>query len=62
MPARKPWFEVLGVAEAAAWESIEARRLRLLEQHHPDRGGSSSVAAEINAAFDEARAAREVAP
>ena len=58
MPPSRTWFEVLGVEEEAAWDRIEAARLALLAKNHPDVGGQTSVAAEINAAFDEARSAR----
>ncbi len=55
MGAVRPWREVLGVGEQATFAEIEARRLVLLQQHHPDRGGSSEMAADINRAFGEAR-------
>lgn len=58
MPPSKTWFEILGCAEGAPLEEIERKRLALLATHHPDKGGSSVVAAEINAAFDEARRLR----
>jgi hypothetical protein len=51
----KQWWEVLGVEPDATIEVVEARRDKLLMKHHPDRGGSHSMAAEINAAFDLAR-------
>lgn len=58
--ARKPWWEVLGfkTREDATAERIEAKRRELAMKHHPDRGGSASQMAEINAAADEG--AREV--
>jgi hypothetical protein len=61
MGASKPWHVVLGVKPDAPMETIEARRLALLRQHHPDVGGNSNQAAEVNAAFDDARRAREAA-
>lgn len=56
--ARRAWWEVLGVAQDASIDEVERRREELLFKHHPDRGGSQAIAAEVNAAFDEARAAR----
>lgn len=57
--ARADWHVVLGVAPGASWETITERRRQLLEQHHPDRvGGDAGRAAEVNEAFQEARAAR----
>jgi len=50
----KQWWEILGVPADATIEVVEAKRDKLLMQHHPDRGGSHSRAAEINAAFDAA--------
>jgi hypothetical protein len=58
LPAVPTWSEVLGVAPNAEWGQIERKRRELLERHHPDRGGDSSKAAEVNQAFSEARAAR----
>jgi hypothetical protein len=60
--ARKPWWEILGVKPQASMNEIEVRRLFLLERHHPDRGGNANVAAEVNAAFDEAMAERGAGP
>lgn len=56
MGARKKWWEVLGLSQSANMTQIEFHRKGLLMQHHPDRGGNSNRAAEINAAVDEARA------
>lgn len=56
--ARREWWEVLGVAQGAYWDEIELRREELLFKHHPDRGGDQAIAAEVNAAFAAARAAR----
>jgi hypothetical protein len=58
MGASKQWWEILGVKEDASWPTIEAKREALLHVHHPDRGGNGNVAAEINAAFDQARRER----
>lgn len=56
--ARRQWWEVLGVDEHATPEEVEERRNEMLFQHHPDRGGSHAIAAEVNAAYAEACAAR----
>lgn len=58
--AREPWWRILGFAkrEDVTAAKLEARRLELALKHHPDRGGSVSRMAEINAAADEG--AREV--
>lgn len=58
MPAAKQWWEILGVKYTAAWDVIEAARLKLLQENHPDRGGNHTMAAEINAAFSEAKKER----
>lgn len=54
----KPWWAVLGVPQDAPMPAVERRRDELLMKHHPDKGGSHSMAAEINAAFSQARAER----
>lgn len=59
MGARRRWWEVLWLKETATIAEIEAKRTALLMQHHPDRGGAHGQAADINAAYDEAR--RELA-
>jgi len=58
MGASKPWFEILGVKEDAPLIQIEAKRMELLRRHHPDVGGDANQAAEINAAYDQARRER----
>ena len=58
MPAVRPWHEVLGVSEGASLGQIEDARRDLLRRHHPDVGGDTNTAAEINAAADEGTRAR----
>lgn len=56
--AKQPWWSVLGLAEDAPPQVVKDRWLNLLGQHHPDvRGGNGNRAAEINVAYQEARAA-----
>ena len=60
MGASKQWWEILGVKQSDPWQAIEQRREALLHVHHPDKGGNGNQAAEINAAFDQARRERGV--
>lgn len=63
-PRPRPWREVLGGVLGGAWPSelddgellalAKVRHRKLIEQHHPDRGGDPQLAAEINAALDAA--------
>lgn len=41
---------MLGVAETASPEEIEAAYRRLMFRVHPDQGGAAGLAAQINAA------------
>jgi curved DNA-binding protein CbpA len=43
---------LLGVNAQAGVEEIQAAYLRLIRAVHPDRGGTSGLAAELNAARD----------
>ena len=58
MDQRRTWWQILKVSEGASLGQIEDARNELLMKHHPDRGGHGNEAAEINAAYDEARKAR----
>ena len=53
LPAPEQWWQVLGVAENATGEDIDAAWRRLAAQHHPDRGGDSAQMARINTARDQ---------
>lgn len=44
--------ELLGVAPDATMEQIQAAYLRLIRRNHPDQGGSTGLAAQLNAARD----------
>lgn len=45
-------LEVLGLSEGANEEAIRAAHRRLMQNAHPDRGGSDWLAARVNAARD----------
>jgi DnaJ-domain-containing protein 1 len=49
---------MLGVAEGADIETIEAAYRRLMFRVHPDRGGATGLAAQLNAAREAMLAAR----
>src|SRR5437660_10059421 len=54
-------YAVLGVDPAADSAEIEQAYRRLIKQHHPDReGGDAARAAEINRAYRELRAVRNL--
>lgn len=50
----RPWWDVLGISRDAGTASIREAHRRMLMEHHPDRGGSSVIMAEANAARDAA--------
>ena len=43
---------ILGVAASAGPEEIRAAHIRLMRSVHPDKGGTSGLAAQLNAARD----------
>lgn len=51
---KREWWEVLRVTRNATASEIGSARRRLMEIHHPDRGGDPVKAAEINKAYEEA--------
>jgi hypothetical protein len=63
-PKKRTWREVLGET-FAPWPELDAdellllartRHRKLIQLHHPDRGGSHDIAAELNVALAEAEA------
>lgn len=59
---RKPWWQVLGFKDRPAAVAARAKYEELMLQHHPDRGGNPNQAAEVNAAWTEARQELGVSP
>lgn len=51
--ATKPWRDVLGNCKDVA--EATAKRNDLLKTHHPDKGGSADMSADINTAFKQAK-------
>jgi hypothetical protein len=43
---------ILGVTEDASPKEVKAAHMRLMKLNHPDRGGTSGLAAQLNAARD----------
>lgn len=52
---RRSWWQVLGFKERPSLTMAEHVWEGLIAMHHPDKGGDANVAAEINAAIQEAR-------
>lgn len=44
--------DILGVGPDASAEEVQAAYLRLIRRNHPDQGGSTGLAAQLNAARD----------
>ena len=47
---REEAFDILGLGEGASDEDIREAHLKLMREHHPDRGGSNWLASRINQA------------
>jgi hypothetical protein len=59
---KKPWWVMLGLRDkpaATARTTVEAKYHELMQRHHPDRGGNPNQAAEVTAAWMEARQAMD---
>jgi hypothetical protein len=53
LPAVPQWWQILEFAQPSENEDeIQGRRRALLLKHHPDKGGNSRRASEINEAAD----------
>jgi DnaJ family protein C protein 19 len=50
--SREEALEVLGLPESADADEVRAAHRRLIQQIHPDKGGTNYLAAKINAAKD----------
>lgn len=58
LPAPEQWWQVLGVSPAATIDDIDQAYRKLAPTAHPDRGGSDSAMARLNAARDQGKAER----
>jgi hypothetical protein len=54
LPAPPDCWAILGITPGACADAIRAAHKRLVAIHHPDRGGSPTKMAEVNAARDAA--------
>lgn len=52
----KPWWEVLGTYVGAPLDEVKRAYTELVAIHHPDKGGDHERMAEINRAWEEAKA------
>ncbi|HEU0073591.1 MAG TPA: J domain-containing protein [Dehalococcoidia bacterium] len=55
---KRPWHEVLGVMPTADAAVIKAAYRATAQTAHPDAGGSEAAMAELNAAYEQAKAER----
>lgn len=54
LPAKTPWWKVLGFASApVTWPELKERFRELAKTHHPDRGGDPARMAELTEAYEE---------
>jgi hypothetical protein len=54
--SRKPWWELLGIPAESSNDAIRDAYRNKMKLAHPDAGGSTAAAAELNAAYQEALA------
>ena len=56
-PSERPWWEVLEFSSNRIdLDSVKGRYKHLSKRRHPDNGGSTDLMAELNVAFDSAKA------
>lgn len=55
MAGGRPWHDVLGVEPNCSLNAAEVSYRIRAQEHHPDKGGDSSVMAELNEAIRQAR-------
>lgn len=53
----KPWWEVLGVSQDAAWEEVKAAYRKLAKEFHPDIGGDRQRWDTVQQAYEQAEQA-----
>ncbi len=53
LPARPPWWRVLGFEGAPNHDALRIRFRELASAHHPDRGGDPVRMSEISVAYEE---------
>lgn len=58
LPSRSHWSQVLGVPATADRATIDKAYRSLALTNHPDKGGSHDAMADINAAYESAKAER----
>jgi hypothetical protein len=58
-PRERDPFEVLGVLRDAPWHIVEGAYRAAAKEAHPDRGGTAERMAELNEAYERAKAVRD---
>src|SRR4051794_23002789 len=52
MPAKRDYYEVLGIGKGASADEIKKAFRQAAVKHHPDRGGDEAKFKEINEAYE----------